>query len=427
MQLDRKVQPHIFDAVDFEYKLPPINHTVLDNGIPLYWLNGGVQNVVEINWVFPAGLWYEDKEAIAGTVAALLKNGTATYTAHQISEAFEYYGATLKTSAGNDTASVTLHSLVSHLPHILPIVLELIAGAEFPSGEISIHQQNSLQRLMVSLRQCEFVANQKIDAAIFGEKHPYGRFTKKEAIEAIQREDLIRFHKNNYDLSHVTMFMGGKVGEAEVALLNSIFGQQPLTKEERTVPAYTIESQGPVKERFVNDPAGVQGAIRCGKQGLLRTDPDFAGMVVLNTIFGGYFGSRLMSNIREEKGFTYGIYSSLTPMKHAGIITIHTEVGKDVIAPALEEIYKEMELLRREPVDEEELLLVKNYLLGNILGDLDGPFSILQRWRTLILNGFTEEKFNENIRIYKTIGTEELLQLAGKHFNPADFTEIVVV
>ncbi|HTN17820.1 MAG TPA: insulinase family protein, partial [Chitinophagaceae bacterium] len=157
-----------------------------------------------------------------------------------------------------------------------------------------------------------------------------------------------------------------------------------------------------------------------------RTHPDFAALVVLNTIFGGYFGSRLMSNIREDKGYTYGIYSSIGAFAHDASLTIHTEVGSHVVDQAVQEIYKEMELLCAEPIAEEELLLVKNYLLGNILGDLDGPFSIMQRWRSLILNGFTIERFNENIRTYKNITAAELQALAQQYFNPKDFTERVV-
>jgi predicted Zn-dependent peptidase len=150
-------------------------------------------------------------------------------------------------------------------------------------------------------------------------------------------------------------------------------------------------------------------------------------MVVLNTLFGGYFGSRLMSNIREEKGFTYGIYSSLSPYMQGGSLIIHTEVGREVIEPAVKEIYNEMDLLRREPADAEELLLVKNYLLGNLLGDLDGPFQIIQRWRTLILNGLTIDHFNKNINIYKNVSAAELQHLAQKYYNFDDFYEVVVI
>jgi hypothetical protein len=171
----------------------------------------------------------------------------------------------------------------------------------------------------------------------------------------------------------------------------------------------------------------VQGAIRVGRLFPNRHHPDYTPMVVLNTLFGGYFGSRLMSNIREDKGYTYGIYSSVTPEVNGGSLVIHTETGREVIDHAIKEICREMELLCAEEAPEDELLLVKNYLLGGLIADLDGPFSILQRWRMLILNGFTEDYFNNNIRIYKSISSKELLQLAQKYFNPKDFYEIVVV
>ena len=158
-----------------------------------------------------------------------------------------------------------------------------------------------------------------------------------------------------------------------------------------------------------------------------KQHPDFAPMVVLNTLFGGYFGSRLMSNIREDKGYTYGIYSSLVAEKNGGSLVVHTETGRDVAEKAIIEIYKEMELLCNEQAPDEELLLVKNYLLGGLLGDLDGPFSILRRWRSIILNGFTDEHFNNNINTYKTVSPEKLLQLAQKYFNKKDFFEVMVI
>ena len=134
-----------------------------------------------------------------------------------------------------------------------------------------------------------------------------------------------------------------------------------------------------------------------------------------------------MSNIREDKGYTYGIHSSLSPELNGGSLVIHTETGRDVTEQAVKEVYKEMELMCNELADEEELLLVKNYLLGGILGDLDGPFSILQRWRSLILNGFGEAQFNSNINIYKTITAKEIQALARKYFIKDEFYEIVVV
>lgn len=425
--LDRTTAPQIHDAVDFDYKLPPINKATLDNGLPLYWLNAGVQDVVQIDWVFPAGLWYEAKASVAQSTAALLKSGTAKYSAGQINEALEYYGAQLKVSASNDYATVTLHSMVKHLPSLLPMVHEVITSCTFPEQEVEIHKRNAIQKLLVSLRQCEFVANQQIDALLYGETHPYGRYSRQEGIEALTREDLLNFYHTYYNLYNVKMFMGGKVSETEVQLLNKVFGQYTPDWTNVKRKDFTIQSSVEKAHRIMNDPNGVQGAIRIGRLFPNRHHPDYTPMVVLNTLFGGYFGSRLMSNIREDKGYTYGIYSSMSPEVAGGSLIIHTETGTAVVENAIKEIYKEMEDLCNEVVEEEELLLVKNYLLGGLLGDLDGAFSILRRWRSLILNGFDESHFNNNVQVYKTITPQALQVLAQKYFTPTDFYEIAVV
>lgn len=427
MTLDRTAPPVIHDAIEFDFKLPPINTVQLDNGLPLYWLDAGVQDVVQIDWIFPAGLWYEQKPSVAHATAGLLKNGTTKHTAEEIHEALEFSGAQLKVSAGNDYATITLYSLTRHLPTLLPMVLEIITESTFPEHEVEIHKQNAIQRLLVNLRQCEFVANQRIDALLFGEDHPYGRFSKQENIAALNRQDLVDFYQANYNLANARIFMAGKIGAAEVRCLNDIFGKVLL---EKTTTLKAVFTTPPITERIhkiSNDPNGVQGAIRIGRMFPNRHHPDYTPMVVLNTLFGGYFGSRLMSNIREDKGYTYGIYSSITPEISGGSMIIHTETGRDVIDNAIKEIYHEMNLLCSEKATDDELLLVKNYLLGGLLADLDGPFSILQRWRTLILNGFTEDYFYNNINIYKTITAGQIQALAQKYYTPESFYEVVVI
>jgi zinc protease len=427
MSVDRTTPPAIHDAIEFDYKLPPINDHQLDNGLPLHWLNAGVQDVVEIDWVFPAGLWYEQKPGVAHATAGLIKNGTSTRSAQQIHEALEFYGASLRASASNDFATITLHTLTKHLPELLPVVYEIITDAVFPENELEIHKRNVIQRLLVNLRECEFVANQRIDALLFGETHPYGRFSKQEKIEALTREDLVTFYRDHYSLVNARIFMAGKIGEQDVKSMNETFGKAPIIKTEINQVAFPDAIASDKKHNIINDPNGVQGAIRIGRLFPNRHHPDYSPMVVLNTLFGGYFGSRLMSNIREDKGYTYGIYSSIAPYTNGGSLTIHTEAGRDVLEAAVKEVYSEMDRLCNEVAPEEELLLVKNYLLGGLLADLDGPFSILQRWRTLLLNGFTEAHFNNNINIYKSITAKELQVLAQRYYNKEDFYEVVVV
>ena len=150
-------------------------------------------------------------------------------------------------------------------------------------------------------------------------------------------------------------------------------------------------------------------------------------MMVLNTVFGGYFGSRLMDNIREEKGYTYGIHSYVQSHFQDTALIISTEAGKDVCDDTITEVYKEMALLGEELIDEEELLLIRNYLIGSILGDLDGPFHIIGRWKNIILNNLSGQYFYDTINMIKTITAQQLQDLAKKYLQPDDFFELVVI
>ena len=149
--------------------------------------------------------------------------------------------------------------------------------------------------------------------------------------------------------------------------------------------------------------------------------------MVLNTVFGGFFGSRLMSNIREDKGYTYGIHSYVQNHVQSCAWLVSTEAGKDVSEAAVNEVYKEMKLLREALIDEEELLLVRNYMIGTILGDLDGPFHIIARWKNIILNNLDEQFFYNAIRTIKTISAAELRSLSEKYLQPEDFYDLVVI
>jgi predicted Zn-dependent peptidase len=221
------------------------------------------------------------------------------------------------------------------------------------------------------------------------------------------------------------MFVAGKLPPNLEQLLNEHFGD--LGNNAVQTGSISVQPSSGKKFRINNDKEGVQGSIRIARHFPNRHHPDFSKVLVLNCLFGGFFGSRLMSNIREDKGYTYGIHSYLQNHIHESAWMISTEAGKDVCEAAIREVYKEMNDLREELVDEEELLLVRNYMMGGILGDLDGPFQIIARWKNIILNGLDERYFYDSINTIKTISAEELQLLAQKYLNPEEFYELVVV
>ena len=430
--LNRITPPYIKDAIEFNLHLKAYDLYTLDNGVKVYAINAGAQEVLQLELVFFAGNSFEKKNAVAAATNYLLKNGTTGMNAFQINEHFEYYGAYCNRTCSNETASVTLHTLNKHLPELLPIIREMVSESVFPEEELNIYRQNCQQKLSVNLQKCDFVANRLIDAYLFGEKHPYGKYTVAADYELLNRELLVE-HFNQYYLNgNCVIFVAGKLPDNIFEQLNNNFGKlsvkglpEPIKSLVKADSLYQPAFEK--KYRIQNDPNSVQGAVRVGRHFPDRNHPDFMKMMVLNTVMGGYFGSRLMSNIREDKGYTYGIHSYV--QNHLGntALMITTEAGKDVCEATLNEVYHEMKLLREELIDDEELLLVRNYLIGTILGDLNGPFQIIGRWKNIVLNQLTEAYFYESVRTIKEITAEELRSLANVYYRPEDFYELIVV
>lgn len=425
--INRKTAPAILDAVDMKLQLRPYEYFTLDNGVPVYSIDAGAQEVLLVEWVFYAGNWYEQKNIVAATTNFMLKNGTNTKNAFAINEHFDFYGAYLNRSCYNETATITLHCLAKHLAELLPVVAELMAECIFPEEELAIYKQNQKQRLTVNLKKCDFVSNRLIDEYVYGFDHPYGRYSSVESYDALQREELKAFYKEYYTEGFCQVFVAGKPPADIAQQLNKNFGSLKLNTKPKPETSFTPQPAENKKYHIINDAEGVQGAIRIARPFFNRHHPDFQKVQVLNNIFGGFFGSRLMSNIREDKGYTYGIHSYLQNHIHNSAWMISTEAGRDVCAATIEEVYKEMAILRNEPVDAEELNLVRNYMIGSLLGDLDGPFQIIARWKNYLLNGLTEDYFYSSIRNVQTVTPEELQALAQKYLQPDAFYELLVV
>jgi predicted Zn-dependent peptidase len=428
LTIDRKNAPPIIDAVNFHLELKPYEKFTLDNGVPVYAINAGAEEVMSVEIVFFAGNSFEEKNIVAAATNFLLKNGTSKKKAFQINEHFEYYGSFLNRACYNETSTLTLHCLNKHIGELLPVVEDLITDSIFPEEELAIFKQNQKQRLSVSLKKSEFVASRLIDSYIYGEKHPYGKYSSHAEYDALNREELTAYYNKYYKHGNCVIFTAGKLPAGLFELLNKHFGKLPFGNNFQK-PLHQISSTKKPGEKFriTNDENGVQGSIRIGREFPNRHHPDFLKVMVLNNIFGGYFGSRLMSNIREDKGYTYGIHSFLQDhIQQAGWL-VSTEAGKDVCEAAITEVYKEMKRLQDEPVGEDEMQLVRNYMMGSILGDLDGPFHIIARWKNYILNELDGNYFYNAINTIRTVSPEELQQLAKKYLNPDEFYELVVV
>jgi zinc protease len=423
---DRKNAPAIVDAVHFNLQLKPYKKFILRNKVEVYTIEAGAEDVMSLEWVFFAGNSFEEQNLVAATANFLLKNGTSKKTAFQINEHFDYYGSYLNRACYNETALLSLHCLTRHVRELLPSVRELLTDSTMPEEELATYKQNMKQKLKVSLKKNEFVAGRLIDACLYGNQHPYGRYSHEEDFNALQREQVNDFYKKYYKEGKFIIFVAGRLPADIEKLLDEYFGDLPNNKKIKEVEQEVIPATQK-KYRIINDEKGIQGSIRLARPFPNRHHPDFLKAQVLNSLFGGFFGARLMLNIREDKGYTYGIYSYMQNHINHSAWMVSTEAGKEVIDATITEVHKEMKKLREESVDDEELLLVRNYMMGSILGDLDGPFQIIARWKNIILNNLGENYFYNSINTIKSVTAEELQFLAQQYLNPEDFYDLVVI
>jgi zinc protease len=425
--LNRKAAPEITDAVKFQLSLPPCQKISLRNGVEVYLVDMGTVDTLMMNIVFYAGNYFETENGVAAATNFMLKSGTRSKTAYEINDFFEYYGAYLSRQSGHETAELTLHCMKKNFAELLPVVSELIADSVFPEEELGIYKKNMQQRLQVNLRKNDFIAGRLIDSYLFGPAHPYGKFHSMEDYAALNVKEIKDFYNRYYLGGRCIIFIAGPLPAGIRDLAETHFGNLPLHGPGK--PDWATAAILPAKEkkyRVSNDPDSVQGAIRIARNFPNRHHPDFQKMQVLNNIFGGFFGSRLMTNIREDKGYTYGIHSYLANLIQESTLMISTEAGKDVSESTISEVYLEMKRLCEEPVTDEELKTSKNFMIGTLLGDLDGPFQVAGRWKSLVLNGLTEEFFYSGIETIKNIQPAALQELANKYLNAPDFYELVV-
>lgn len=420
--LDRKIPPAI--RMDSPITLKRPRQFKLDNGIPVYEVNIGTQEVIKLEVVFRAGRPFETKQLVARATADQLKEGTHKRSAAAIAEHFDFYGSTLSLPFNLDTSNVVLYCMCKHFEKVIPVLAELLNQPAFPEHELQSFVHRNQQRLSVDLSKNDVVAYRKITELIFGEKHPYGYNSFAETYTALQREDLLAHFKKNYTAENCYILISGKINDQIIKLLNKHLGQAIVNGGKNELNLSIHKNQP--KRLSIHQPDSIQTAIRIGRDLFNRKNPDYQKLFVLNTVLGGYFGSRLMNNIREDKGYTYNIYSLTDSMQFGGCFYIGTEVGTDFVNKTIDEIYKEMGLLQSEPIGKEELEMVKNYLLGYYLTLVDGPFNIAEVIKAQITDNLPLDFFDKLVETTRSIQSEDLLLLAQKYFNKEDMWEVTV-
>ena len=420
--LNRTIQPTVnpiehIDMVKAEKRL-------LSNGLPVHFVNAGTQDVVKIDFVFEAGTWFQPANLISSMCNSMLDEGSENFTAAEIAEKFDFYGAYIQLTVDQNQGFVNVVSLGKHLPAILEVMEDMIKRSVFPEYELGILTAKNKQKWLLENEKVRTLCQKKFTQVMFGDSHPYAINNKLEDFDRITRDDLIRFYKSYYHSGNCHIIASGQIDESVLQMLDDRFGGNDWNQPAVAVPSYEIQPD-PLKYHFVKKQNGIQSAIRVGKFWVSKDHPDSHALSILITILGGYFGSRLMTNIREEKGYTYGIGSFVLTFKKASYLVISTEVGNEYIEPTLKEIAVEMKRLQTEPVSENELETVKSYLLGEFLRDFDGPFALAGSFKAINDFGLDYTFYDNYLHTLRAITSDELMSLAQRYLNPDDCYTVV--
>ncbi|MBK9283554.1 MAG: insulinase family protein [Sphingobacteriaceae bacterium] len=421
--LDRKSPPafktiHKIDVIQARQEK-------LKNGIPLFSVKAGSQEITRLEFIFKAGMFYQAKPLLASFTNSLMETGTKKYSANQLSDGIDFYGSFLEAGVGQDYANITLYTLNKYIKESLHFVEEIIKNPVFDVNELKIHTTNKKQRHIINSEKVNVLARRKFAELLFGSNHPYGVQVSLNDYDVVNRNEVVDFYTNHYCPPSCTIMASGGLNPDIKEILNDFFGDD--WSNGKLVQSATSHTNTTTQQKhYIQKENAVQSAIRIGRLLFNKTHPDFYHMQVLNTILGGYFGSRLMANIREDKGYTYGIGSGIMSLVNSGYFFISTEVGADVTNDALKEIYREIAKLRNELVPQEELETVKNYILGQFLRSVDGPFALSDKFKAIWEFGLDYSYFDNYVKAIHAVTPQDLQALANKYLKEEDLIECVV-
>lgn len=422
--IDRTLQPKI-QELDQINILQPVR-TTLPNGIPLALIHAGEQEVVRLDILFKGGRWQQSQKLQALFTNRMLREGSQKYAAPVIAEKLDYYGAWLELSSSADYSYITLYSLNKYFAETLDVVESIIKEPLFPEKELSTVLDTNIQQYLVNLSKVDFLAHRGLLKGLYGEKHPCGQCVEETDYHTITPAVLREFYDLHYHSGSCHIYLSGKVTDDVIRRVERSFGTTPFgnNRQQAANPVYPIESVSG-KRVFIDRADAMQSAVKLGMATITRQHPDSHKLKVLVTLFGGYFGSRLMSNIREDKGYTYGISAGLMSYPDSSLLVVSTETDNQYVEPLIQEVYNEIDKLQNTLVSPEELAMVRNYMLGEMCRNYESPFSLADAWMFLQTSGLDDTYFSRSLQAVKEITPEDIRDLAGRYLCKENLKEVI--
>ncbi len=417
--LNRKSPPNFVQSTSF--KLIDHEHTTLPNGCDLFLIPGGEQEVVKIEFIINAGKWSEPLPGISHFTGTLLSKGTGKLSSNDISSTLDFLGIHLEIQPGFDFTSISFYGMSRNISFILDLIVDILLNPSIPEHELKQTKEIYFQGLNINLEKTSFVASREFRKQLFGETHPYGRDIEISDLNKINRNELIHFHNDFY--KDFTVFISGNISNELKRIIFEKLSQLKVKKS--FIVPHKIATPG-VHLSHIDKIESIQTSLRIGQNIIGRRHHDYPAILLLNHILGGFFGSRLMKNIREEKGLTYGIHSSIHPLLHHSYFVISADVNKENREFTIQEIKKELKRLQQRPIHIEELNIARNHFIGSMQTEMNSPFSHADKIKLLMLFNLPNDYFQSLIDSIFSLKEAQLNLIAEKYFEENQLVTVSV-
>lgn len=422
MILDRS-QPPPFKVPEKIDLIPPQKRT-LKNGVPLYFIPTPQIEAVKMEVILPIDYENLDMGQILVPFFCLhmVLEGTKEKSSEQLDDFFDYHASEVDVVTGYERHGLSLLTTTKHFRQVLSVFRSLFTEAIFPDKELE--KRKSQKKLTISLQkeQTNTRANQLIRKALFGYGHPYGYVAEESEVDRIDRTTLFQYYSQDF-LVTPEIFITGNLSADGIKEIERAFGSLPFSSKPVHPKPYHCLAETRLTEY---KPQAVQSSIRMGKTLIPKSHPDYHAITVFNTFLGGYFGSRLIRNIREEKGYTYSIHSFLGDLKEADYWMVVADVKEGHAEQVIEEVYKELFGLTQTPVPSDELEIVRNYLIGHLLAQFSSPFDLMSHFKKIHYQGMDYGFYQNQLQYIKSFDPAEMMNIGRKYFQPGTFKEVIV-
>ncbi len=418
--LNRSVSPVAFSSPSISFRQPETK--ILSNNITVHSFLDNKFETVKLEFIFPnAGSICDKKAGINLLVAKCLQSGTKSFSATEISSMIAQAGAFIEVSPSFDHSTLTLYCIRRHLKKLLPVVKEILQNPTFPIDEVNRQIVIAKTNLQTQLKKSSILASRELRKQLFPSS-PYGRSPSIDDLNNIEQQNLLQHYQDWY--GYLEIIASGNITEDLLVDIDKNFSKVSSSHTAFSYP--TDRTKNRVNDRHIAIENSVQSSIRIGKEVSGKNSDDFNSLFVSNHLLGGFFGSRLMKNLREDKGLTYGVYSSVIDLKHGAYIVIGCDVKADQKELAITEITRELDKLKTSKINDGELSIVKNHLLGSIQNDLSSLNALSSKFKNIHYQGLSYDYYDDLIKTIKTITPSAVRDIANKYLSEENFSKVIV-